>query len=185
MEPVSFCALSDRLFSNFQLFERIRKECPESCKKVKPIIGDLVLEGLGLNPEDLGKLITEVSIVFHFAATLRLESNVKDAVMQNTVGTQTLLDICLKMKKLTVIISFKNLRRQYKFEQFAYTMFQAFMHLSTAFCHVDVDVLEEKMYPPLKDPYEIMDLVRKTDYKTMEKMEKRYFMLMLFIALDA
>lgn len=48
------------------------------------------------------------------------------------------------------------------------------MHLSTAFCHVDVDVLEEKLYPPLKDPYEVMELVKKTDYKTMEKLEKKY-----------
>lgn len=132
------------------MFEWLRQQSPNAYKKVIPVVGELTLEDLGLTELEKERLIKEVSVIFHFAATLRLESNVKDAILQNTVGTKTLLDLCLKMKKLT-----------------------SFVHLSTAFCHCDVDVLEEKMYPPLKDPYEIMELVKNTDYKTMDKMEKR------------
>lgn len=51
--------------------------------------------------------------------------------------------------------------------------FQCVAHLSTAFCHVDEEVLEEKIYPALKDPYEIMNLVKTTDPKKLEEMQKR------------
>lgn len=79
-----------------------------------PLVGDLILEDLGMNHDDVTKLIEDVSFIFHFAATLKLESNVKDAVMQNTVGTKTLLDIALKMKKLDVI-NFFFLKNNYNF----------------------------------------------------------------------
>lgn len=139
------------LFCCLKIFECLRQQDPNVFKKVIPIVGELTLEDLGLTEIEKEKLINEVSIVFHFAATLKLESNVKDAILQNTIGTKTLLDLCVKMKKLA-----------------------SFVHLSTAFCHCDVEVLEEKMYPSLKDPYEVMELVKTTDYKTMEKMEQRY-----------
>lgn len=133
------------------MFERLRQENPDACKKLVPLVGELTLEDLGLTEREKDRLIAEVSIVFHFAATLRLEANVKDAVLQNTLGTKTLLELCLKMKNLV-----------------------SFIHLSTAFCHCDVEILEEKMYPPLKDPYEVIELIKKTDYKTLEKLEKRF-----------
>ncbi|KAL1138004.1 hypothetical protein AAG570_009699 [Ranatra chinensis] len=38
---------------------------------------------------------------------------------------------------------------------------QAFIHLSTAFCHGDLEVLEEKLYPPPANPH---DIIRSTQW---------------------
>lgn len=84
------------------MFNRIRKEKPHVFKKLVPIQGDVTLEGLGLTEEGKKRLIQETSIVFHGAATLKLESNLKDAVEMNTSGTWRVIQICKQMKNLEV-----------------------------------------------------------------------------------
>lgn len=71
-------------------------------KKVIPIAGDITIDKLGINEEMRKRLIEEVSIVFHGAATLKLESNLKDAVEMNTWGTWRVLELAKQMKKLEV-----------------------------------------------------------------------------------
>lgn len=83
-------------------------------KKLVPIQGDVTFDGLGISNEDLSKLINETEIVFHCAATLKLEAKLKDAIEMNTVGTKRMLDLCKQMEKLQVLL-----------------------HLSTAFCYCD------------------------------------------------
>lgn len=83
-------------------------------KKLVPIQGDITFDGLGISHDDIDKLINEAEIVFHCAATLKLEANLKDAIEMNTVGTKRVLDLCKQMKKLQVLL-----------------------HLSTAFCYCD------------------------------------------------
>lgn len=128
------------------MFSRIRKEKPHVLKKLTAFQGDVTLEGLGLTEEARKRLVAETSIVFHCAATLKLESNLRDAVEMNTSGTWRVIEICKQMKNL-----------------------QALIHLSTAFCHVDKDVLEEKAYEAPYDPKDIMRLVQFMDLKTLDK----------------
>lgn len=45
--------------------------------KLIPIQGDITLPGLGLSETDLNTLITEVSIVFHSAATVKFDEPLK------------------------------------------------------------------------------------------------------------
>lgn len=71
-------------------------------KKLVPLEGDLALEYLGLSKEDRRALIENVSAVIHMAATLRLEAALKDAIIQNTLGTKRVLELCKKMKKIEV-----------------------------------------------------------------------------------
>ena len=47
--------------------------------------GDVCLPNLGLTDQQRELLINEVHIVFHFAAKLRLEAKLKDAIEMNTV----------------------------------------------------------------------------------------------------
>lgn len=54
-------------------------------KKLVPINGDVNVDKLGLTDEQLQILISETNIVFHCAATLRLEAKLKDAIEMNTV----------------------------------------------------------------------------------------------------
>lgn len=63
-----------------------------------------------------------MSIVFHFAASLRLEAPLKEGLEMNTKGTLRVLNMAKNMKKLV-----------------------AFIHLSTAFCYPDYERMAEKV----------------------------------------
>ncbi|KYN02613.1 PREDICTED: putative fatty acyl-CoA reductase CG5065 [Cyphomyrmex costatus] len=122
------------------LFQRMQNEKSHLLKKVIPLNGDVCLPNLGLTNRHRELLINEVHIVFHFAATLRLEAKLKDAIEMNTTGTKKLLDLAKEMKHLI-----------------------SFVHLSTAFCHVDQEELGERSYDSPDDPEDIMRLVQWLD----------------------
>lgn len=111
-----------KLKFNLKAFERLRKTQPDAFKKIIPVEGDLISDNLGLSPLMLNQFHNEVNIVFHCAATLKLEANLRDAIDMNTTGTWRLIKICREMKNLECLV-----------------------HLSTAFCYADFDVLDEKV----------------------------------------
>ncbi|CAL7945457.1 unnamed protein product [Xylocopa violacea] len=131
-----------RLDAIFKLpmFNRVRKQKPNMMKKVVPLNGEVSEKNLGLAKEQLEILLNDVDIVFHFAATLRLESELKDAITINTNGTKTVLELAKKMKKLLT-----------------------FVHLSTAFCYPEREELDEKVYDAPADPHDIIKLVQWLD----------------------
>ncbi|XP_076748801.1 putative fatty acyl-CoA reductase CG5065 [Xylocopa sonorina] len=131
-----------RLDAIFKLpmFNRVRKQKPHMLKRVAPLNGDVTEKNLGLTKEQLEMLFKDIDIVFHFAATLRLESELKDAIEMNTNGTKTVLELAKKMKKLL-----------------------AFVHLSTAFCYPEREELDEKVYDAPANPHDVIKLVRWLD----------------------
>ena len=48
-------------------------------------------------------LLTEVSVVFHSAATIRFDEKLTEAVKLNVVAVQTILELAKRMKKLEVL----------------------------------------------------------------------------------
>ncbi|XP_020294359.1 putative fatty acyl-CoA reductase CG5065 [Pseudomyrmex gracilis] len=130
---------------NLPLFQRLSKEKPHMFKKVIPLNGDILSDNLGLTEEQRECLINEVHVTFHCAASLRLEAKLKDAIEMNTIGTKRVLDLAKQMKRLV-----------------------CFMHLSTAFCHVDQEELGECIFDPPHDPHEIMKLVQWMDEETLD-----------------
>lgn len=86
------------------------------------INGDILEDNLGLDVVNHKRLQDEVNIVFHCAATLKLESTLKDAVEMNLTGTQRIVEISLSMNQLDV-----------------------FVHLSTAFCYADKPELNDSV----------------------------------------
>lgn len=54
-------------------------------KRVVLLEGDVSQDEFGLSAEHLKMVIEETDIVFHCAATLRLEAKLKDAIEMNTV----------------------------------------------------------------------------------------------------
>ena len=58
----------------FQLFETLMKTKPEVLKKIVAIEGDMTIPNLGIHEDEMKQLISEVNIVFHMAASLRLEA---------------------------------------------------------------------------------------------------------------
>lgn len=133
----------DEMFK-LPLFQRLRNEKPQQFKKVIPINGDVCLPNLGLTDKQR-MLLTKVHVVFHFAATLRLEAKLKDAIEMNTTGTKKVLDLAKEMKHL-----------------------ESFIHLSTAFCHVDQEELGERTYDSPDDPQDIMRLVQWLDNESID-----------------
>lgn len=53
------------------------------------------------------------------------------------------------------------------------------IHTSTAFCHCDVDLMEEKVYPPPHNPMDIIRLVNWMDDVTLDKITPEYVSLTL------
>jgi len=67
------------------MFQRIRTEKPQVLKKVIPFNGDICSDNLGLTDEEREQLINAVNIIFHCAASLRMNAKLKDAVEMNMV----------------------------------------------------------------------------------------------------
>lgn len=173
------------------MFQRIQKQNPESMKKVIPLSGDVGMKNLGLTNEQLEILINETDVVFHFAATLKLESKLKDAIDMNTVNlliksrnkhfvvsnvqiqlyVSILIFVLFFLNFLFVILlilSFKvgtkrviELGRKMK-------KLKAFVHLSTAFCYADKEELDEKVYESSADPHDVMRLVQWLDESAID-----------------
>ncbi|CAG9783853.1 unnamed protein product [Diatraea saccharalis] len=115
------------------LFKRIREEKPHVMKKLVPVNGDIVYDDLGIERNILQQIYDEVSVVFHFAASLRLEAMIKENLEMNTKGTLRVLNIAKKIKNLA-----------------------AFIHLSTAFCYPDYERMPEKVLDPPVNPHEVL-----------------------------
>nr|XP_018910108.1 PREDICTED: putative fatty acyl-CoA reductase CG5065 [Bemisia tabaci] len=121
-------------------------------KKIVAFEGDLTLPNLGLKSEDkkVQVLIENVSVVFNGAASLRLEAGLKDAINSNTLGTQKILELCREMKQL-----------------------KAFVHLSTAFCHCEYEVLEEQVYPSPANPEDVIRAVQWMDEQCLDVIQTK------------
>jgi fatty acyl-CoA reductase len=108
------------------------------------VLGDVVLKELGLSNEHMKKVLDDTDIVFHLAATLKLEATLKPSVEMNLIGTRNVIELAKRMPKLKSII-----------------------HLSTAFCNSEQDVMEEKVYDCPDDPN---DLIRCAEWMKEETM---------------
>ncbi|XP_020298170.1 putative fatty acyl-CoA reductase CG5065 [Pseudomyrmex gracilis] len=130
---------------NTPLFQRLQEQKAQIFKKVIPLNGDILSDNLGLTTVQRECLIQEVNVVFHLAASLRLEAKMKDSIKMNTMGTHRVLKLAKQMKHL-----------------------QVFVHLSTAYCHVDQDELGEHIYDSPHDPHDIMRLVEWLDEEAID-----------------
>lgn len=87
-----------------QVFDRIRSEvdAEKVFAKVVCISGDVSDPELGLSAEDKQTLCSDVSIVFHSAATVKFNETLRTAVTLNTLGTKRVVDLCRSMQRLKV-----------------------------------------------------------------------------------
>ena len=61
----------------FKLFEKLKQNCPEFSNKLVAISGDLMEPNLGISHDDEKLLIENVNIIFHSAATVKLDEPLK------------------------------------------------------------------------------------------------------------
>lgn len=91
--------------------------------KLKPLDGNLMQSGLGLSTSDMMTLLTETNVIFHVAATVNMQVNLKEALETNVLGTQRILNVAKHMTNL-----------------------QSIIYASTAFSGFDVADYDEKLY---------------------------------------
>lgn len=113
----------------------------ESLEKVVAIPGDITLPNLGISPEDEGRLVKTVSVIFHSAATVKFDDELTRSVQMNIEGTQMMVNLARKMSQL-----------------------KAFIHTSTAFSHCYNEHIEEKFYPSAAfSPDDLIELCKTSD----------------------
>ncbi|KAK9500161.1 hypothetical protein O3M35_001474 [Rhynocoris fuscipes] len=122
------------------LFSVLSEENPKFRQKITPISGDCGLPGLGLTLEDRKKIIDEVSVIFHGAATLKFDEKLKIAYNINVRGTKHLLELAKETTNLKV-----------------------FVHISTAYTNCHLDKIEEKIYDPPMDDARLEEIVENMD----------------------
>ncbi|KAL2715979.1 putative fatty acyl-CoA reductase CG8306 [Vespula squamosa] len=128
------------------VFDRLKEENKiELFKKLIAIPGDVGEDNLGLSNEDRSKLIENVHIVVHSAATLDFEASLKNAVFINLLGTRRVIQLCQEIKNL-----------------------KALVHVSSAYVNSVLQDVQEKIYPPPEDVNKVLKLVKELDDKALE-----------------
>ncbi|KAL3270896.1 hypothetical protein HHI36_021408 [Cryptolaemus montrouzieri] len=123
-------------FINSPIFDKLRDQtnAAELFSKLHRIHGDLCMEDLNLSNHDRKTLEDNVNVVFHMAANVRFDQQLKNALMMNTLGAKRVLDLACNFSKL-----------------------KSFVHVSTSYCHCEQTTLEEKTYPAPYDPRKMLD----------------------------
>jgi alcohol-forming fatty acyl-CoA reductase len=121
--------------SQLQVFEKLSDE---DKAKVQPVVGELSEPNFAIEDGLLEKLLDEVNIVFHVAATIRFNTFLGSAIKINLVGTQVAVNFAKSLKSLA-----------------------SFVYVSTAFCNSCYlnQGIKEQVYPSDHDPHEMIKLV--------------------------
>lgn len=99
--------ISERLeeLTKNSVFDKLKEENKtELFKKLIAISGDVGEDNLGLSSEDRLKLIENVQIVVHSAATLDFEANLKNTVQTNLLGTRRIVQLCKEIRDLKALV---------------------------------------------------------------------------------
>ncbi|KAI5640407.1 male sterility protein domain-containing protein [Phthorimaea operculella] len=118
-----------------QLFDVLRANQPYQLEKLIAVPGDSTKKFLDLTPA-ARELLSEVSIIFHSAATVKLEEDLKTVVDLNVRSVSYILELCDSLPKVDV-----------------------FTHVSTAYSNAELSDIEERVYPPKIELETLMSLI--------------------------
>jgi alcohol-forming fatty acyl-CoA reductase len=131
------------------MFKRIMEEKPEVMSKIYPVWGEITSPSFGLSDEHLKKTVNETQIMFHLAASLKLEATLKPNIEMNLIGTKYVLELAKRMRNLIQMV-----------------------HTSTAFCNIEHEVMEEKVYDTQHDPEDLIRCAQWMSEEAMAVMQK-------------
>ncbi|KAI5708920.1 hypothetical protein M8J76_006292 [Diaphorina citri] len=115
-----------RDYFNDTVFDRLRLTNPNYHEKVDIVTGHIDAQNFDLTPHEEHLLISQTTIIFHIAATVRFDEHIRTAYNINVRGTETALALAKRMKHL-----------------------KSFIHVSTAYCNSDRKSIDETFYPPV------------------------------------
>lgn len=116
--------------------------------KIVPVYGDITLPSLGLNEAHLKKVL-EANLVFHVAASLKLEATLKPNTLMNLTGTKNVIELAKTMPGHVLTV-----------------------HFSTAFCCSDQEILEERVFEWPARPQDLIRCAEWMDDEAMAGMQK-------------
>lgn len=135
---------------NSKLFEKIREKIPDLASRVVPVVGDILEPRLGLSYEDEERLVAEVNIVFHSAATVKFDEELRLSVKMNVIGVRMIVEMARKMKNLEVLL-----------------------HVSTAYANCDKEQVQEMVYDPPLHPSKLIDAVEWMDGEAIQALTSK------------
>jgi alcohol-forming fatty acyl-CoA reductase len=130
------------------MFQRILNEKAYVMKKITPVYGDITSPNLGLNEKHLKKVM-EANLVFHVAASLKLEATLKPNILMNLTGTKHVVELAKKIPNHILTVYF-----------------------STGFSCCDEEVLEEKVIDWPDKPEDLMRCAEWMSEEAMAEMQK-------------
>lgn len=86
------------------MFEWLRENRCDALKKLVPISGDVSLPNLGIAPCDMQELGESVSVVFHSAARVKFDDDLRSAIDANVKGPKTVATFCRRLIYLKVTL---------------------------------------------------------------------------------
>jgi alcohol-forming fatty acyl-CoA reductase len=98
-----FKILDHHFSTNSQLFDVIKAQNPQWLDKIHIIQGNVSELRLGISPDDI-KLMANVSVIFHVAASVRFDDPLKQSILMNTRGTHEIIKLALDMKQLVSFV---------------------------------------------------------------------------------
>ncbi|CAH1107706.1 unnamed protein product [Psylliodes chrysocephalus] len=139
----------DELLKN-PVFGRIKQENIDVFLKVKAVCGDITHVNLGINKKEVTILLDKIDIVFHSAATVKFNEDLKQALIYNTLGTKQVLEFCTKIKQL-----------------------KSFVYVSTAFSNSIREYIEEDVYETPYDPDAIFHFIDELSKEAFDVLSKK------------
>lgn len=99
----------------------LRETNPDVLNKLIAVEGDVSMLGLAMSRETLDEL-SDVSVIFHSAASVRFDEVLQSAIIMNTRGTHEAVKFAMTLKNLA-----------------------SFVHVSTTYCYPELRVVDEKV----------------------------------------
>ncbi|XP_068622035.1 fatty acyl-CoA reductase wat-like isoform X2 [Battus philenor] len=132
------------------VFDVIKSEQPNFGSKIIPIEGDITEYRLGLSKADWNTISDEVDTIFHMAANIRFDVELKEALLCNVRGTREAVQLGKDCKKL-----------------------RAFVYVSTAYTYATEDrvgclVSEDIQTPPMESEL-LVNMAETMSSETLDK----------------
>ncbi|CAK9801123.1 Fatty acyl-CoA reductase wat [Anthophora plagiata] len=132
------------------LFSKLKEKHPKFRHQIVPVVGDCCEPGFGMSATDRERITREVSIVFHVAATVRFDENLKLAVPINVRSPKDALDLCKEISCL-----------------------KSFVHVSTAYSYCPYNHIEERVYDSPIEGNKLINLVDCMDEEWIKEITPR------------
>ena len=148
--------IEDRLkeITELTLFDVLRIMNPDFAQKLIPIDGDVAELQLGFSEATLA-LLSNVSIIFHSAATVRFDDSLKYSVLINTRGTREVMKFAETLKNIKMV-----------------------MHISTTYSNVFESTIEERIYPAAADWKKTIEICETLDEDELNFFTEHYISFM-------